>query len=376
MKLFFTTILIAASFSISRSQEFVLDNPALVDRINRTLDLVYNFEFDEAYLQIDTLEGQLGNHPAVHFLRSTILYWGKRPFKIDTDPYLEYENELQTAIELAIPLQQNEALREEGEFYIMAGYGLLADFYSGVGQRMKAVGSAKKAYNSLKEGFTLKDKFPDFYFSTGLYNYYREKYPELHPFYKAFLWMFVSGDMALGLEQLKIASQEGVFLQREALIYLFHIYLRYENNPQEALKYSRILTDRFPGNYRFRSLHIETLVYNREYNIPDAMFDSLTEHEDIFYRLAGNLFKGLYLEQNNEVEQASLLLSNARELYEEMNREDMHYQSLIYTGMARLALHNGDPDKAKRYYKQALKTDPYVPVRSEAEDYLNSSDDG
>ena len=376
MKLFLSFIVFVISISNSVSQEFILQDSALIHRMNRTIDLIYNFEFDIAYLEIDTLENQLGDHPANHLLRSMILYWRDRPFKEDSGPYIEYQKELETAIELAIPFQENEDLYEEGEFYILAGYGLLTDFYNGVGQRMKAIGSAKKAYNSLKEGFELKEKFPDFYFSSGVYNYYREKFPELHPFYKAFMWVFMNGDMELGLEQLKVASEKGIFTQREALIYLFHIYLRYENKPELALPYSRLLVDRFPGNYRFQCLFIESMIYSNSDNISGDMVDLLINHDDIFFQLAGNLFSGLISEKKEKYEAARYYFRIALEKYEKMGRDDLHYLSLIYTGMARLAIDLEDNQKARKYYKLALKTDPYVPVRSEAEKFLQKSEDG
>ncbi len=376
MKLFLSLLVFVISISNSVSQESIIEDSVLINRMNRTIDLIYNFEFDIAYLEIDTLENQLGDHPANHLLRSMILYWKDRPFKEDTDPYLEYQNELETAIELANPFQENEDLHGEGEFYILAGYGLLTDFYNGVGHRMKAIGSAKKAYNSLKEGFELKEKFPDFYFSSGVYNYYREKFPELHPFYKTFMWVFVNGDMELGLEQLKMASKEGIFTQREALIYLFHIYLRYENNPELALPYSKTLVNRFPGNYRFRCLFIENMIYNNSDSISGDMIDSLINHDDIFFQLAGNLFSGLISEKKGKFEAARYYLKIAYKKYEEMGRDDLHYLSLIYTGMARLAIDKEDNEKARKYYKLALKTDPYVPVRNEAEHFLHKNDDG
>lgn len=376
MKLVLSFLLFVITISNSVSQEFILDDSLLMDRMNRTLDLIYNFEFDEAYLEIDTLENKLGDHPANHLLRSMVLYWRERPFKVETEPYLEYMKELETAIVLATPFQENENLREEGIFYIMAAYGLLADFYNSVGHRMKAVGSAKKAYNSLKEGFELKEKFPDFYFSSGVYNYYREKFPELHPFYKAFLWVFMNGDMELGLEQIKVATGKGVFMQREALIYLFHIYLRYENKPDLALPYSQVLVERFPGNYRFKCLYIESMIYNSTDSISKELLDSLINHDDQFYQLTGNLFSGLISEQQDKIEAARYYLRIALEKYEEMGRDDGHYLSLIYTGMARLAIDQDDNETARKYYKKALKTDPYVPVKNEAEKFLKIDDEG
>jgi tetratricopeptide (TPR) repeat protein len=375
MKIFLSFLVFTISILNSVSQELILKDSVLIKRMNRTIDLIYNFDFDIANLEIDTLENQLGDHPATHLLKSMIFYWRDRPFKEDTDNYLEYQSELETAIELATSFQQNEDLYEEAEFYVLAGYGLLTDLYNGIGHKMKAIGSAKKAYNSLKEGFELKEKFPDFYFSSGVYNYYREKFPELHPFYKTFMWVFVNGDMDLGLDQLRVASEEGVFTQREALIYLFHIYLRYENKPDLALPYSRILVERFPGNYRFKCLYIESLIYNND-SISGEMIDSLLNHDDVFYQLAGNLFSGLICEKQEKFEVARDFLKTALEKYEEMGRDDWHYLSLIYTGMARLAIDQEDNQKARKYYKLALKTDPYVPVRNEAERYLQKNEDG
>jgi hypothetical protein len=376
VKVFLSTIILFVSFTNLTAQEFILDDRPLVEKINHTLDLIYNFEFQEAYKEIDDLERRLGNHPANHFLRSMILYWRERPFEIDTEPYINYIYELEKAIELASVFLDDEKLREEGEFYTLAGYALLTDFYNETGSRMKAIGAAKKAYSSLKEGFDLKEKFPDFYFSSGVYNYYREKYPELHPFYKTFMWLFVEGNKELGLEQLKIASEKAVFTQREALIYLFHLYLRYENNPEAALPYTEILLHRFPNNIMFKCLHVEALIYARNNNIPEGMIDSLIQDSRTLFQLAGNIFKGLIAEQSNDISKAQQYLDSAFDLYEKMDKDYAHYLGLIYTGMARVALKKKDYEVAENYYKLASKTDPYVPVREEAEKYFQLMDDG
>ncbi|MEZ0611599.1 hypothetical protein ACAW74_24015 [Fibrella sp. WM1] len=47
-------------------------------------------------------------------------------------------------------------------------------------RNLKAVGESRKAYVYMKDGFQLMDKNVEFYFSTGLYNYYVERYPIGH----------------------------------------------------------------------------------------------------------------------------------------------------------------------------------------------------
>jgi len=56
MKIFFTVLVLTATISFLSAQEFILDNKCLVDEINETLDLIYNFEFNKAYQEIDKMQ--------------------------------------------------------------------------------------------------------------------------------------------------------------------------------------------------------------------------------------------------------------------------------------------------------------------------------
>ncbi len=373
----YSFLLVICTFQISwvMGQDPLMDDPETIKEINHAIELIYNFEFEEASLRIDTLEIKNGQHPANYLLRSMILYWRERPFVSESEPYLEYESYLNKAIKLAANYDKDERLVEEGIFYTMAGYSLLTELYSEDGSGMKVIRSAKKAYKLLKKGFDLLEKFPDFYFPTGLYNYYRVKYAELHPFYKSFLWLFVDGDLELGLSQLKTATRKGIFTQREAYIYLFHINLRYQNQPEKALPYAEYLTNRFPDNTRFKSLYLEAMVFNRSDSIPQKTIDSLLADKKDIYRLAGLLFQGLSYELKGLYKESGIYLTRALNLYQSMDREYDHYLSLIYIGKARLAIYQEDEESAKKYYKMALKLDSYVPVIEEAEGFLHSSDE-
>ena len=91
-------------------------------------------------------------------------------------------------------------------------------------------------YSFMKKGFDLTEEYREFNFPVGMYNYYREKYPELHPVYKPFMFFFRNGDVSKGLRQLERSVKENVFTKPEAGMFLVHIYLYYENNPAAALK--------------------------------------------------------------------------------------------------------------------------------------------
>ena len=375
MKYHLLFIIYFLQISISSGQSPLMDDPESIDEINQTIDLIYNFEFEEASRRIDALDIKNGQHPANYLLRSMILYWRERPFASESKYYLEYEGYLNKAIEVAEGYKNNEGLVEEGLFYRMSAYSLLTDLYSEEGAGMKVLGSAKKAYKLLKKGFDLLEEFPDFYFPTGLYNYYRIKYPELHPFYKTFLWLFVNGDMELGLSQLVTATEKGIFTQREAYIYLFHIYLRYQNEPEKALPYVEYLTKKFPGNTRFKSLYVEALVFNHSDSLPQITVKTLLEDKKDIYKLAGLLFQGLFYEQKGLYKESKNYLSSAFDLYQSMDREYDHYLSLIYVGKARLAIYEGDEESAEENYELALKLDPFIPVIEEAEEFIKTKDE-
>jgi len=58
------------------------------------------------------------------------------------------------------------------------GRAFKAMFWADNGKSGKVVPDLRTMYKRTKEGFELKDRFVEFYFSTGLYNYYIEAYPE------------------------------------------------------------------------------------------------------------------------------------------------------------------------------------------------------
>jgi len=364
-------ICILLFFSNVSAQLPLLENREAVTAIDSTLDLIYNFEFDKAQKRIDIIQQRLKNHPAIYLLRSMLIYWKKRPLVPETETYLLYENYLYQAIEISKSLIKIDDLHEEATFYMMAGYALLAELYSEEGAGLKVLSVAKKAYRYLKDGKDAVEDFPDFYFSTGLYNYYRVKYPELYPFYKSFMWLFAGGNKNLGIEQLKLGRLHGVFTRNESTIYLYHIFLRYENRPDQAFPFIEMLVEKYPGNIRFISLLTEVLVALGDYSQAKKYTKVLLQQETSMYRLSGTLFNAIIAEKTFNLEEADKLLAQAQTIHDGMNKQYFHYLSMIYATCARVADKQNNSDDAKDWYKKALKAEPYIPVKEEALEFLN-----
>ena len=197
-------------------------------------------------------------------------------------------------------------------FFAMSAHGLLGEYYADKGYIMKAVGEGYNAYTLLKKGFDFVDEYPEFLFATGLYNFFRESYPEKYPVYKPLVMFFHDGNKELGISQLKRATETAILTKVEAFVYLSYIYLRYDYNPSKAQKYLSRLCLLYPNNYYAKAKYLESLANPKDFILaPLDMIHELLIHENPYYKLAGSIFLGYYEEVVNKN------LVKAKSLYKE-----------------------------------------------------------
>ena len=356
------------------AQVSVYGNRQITTRVDTTLNYIYNLDFVNASVSIRNIEGQLGSHPAVLLLKAQLIFWKNRPLVKGTTAYQDYESYLKQVIEVADNNFNREGFEMERNFYLMSGYSLLTEQYGEDKDYWRVLTTSKYAYAYLKNGMGREKELPDYYFTTGLYNYYRVKYPELHPFYKPFLWFFIDGDKDMGIEYLKKASEKSLFLKELSYIYLFHIYLRYENNPLAALPYAKYLAESFPRNLRFITLYAEALLCNKNYKSAAPFAEILSIEKNKLFSIPGYLFRGMIAEHNNKISEARRYYNYSLSLAGENEGEDDHFVGMNYAGLARLELRENNIDAARDYYKLAYKTEPYIPVKAEANAFFEKYD--
>ncbi len=105
--------------------------------------------------------------------------------------------------------------RPEAMFLYFTAEAMLAKISHYEHEPFAAIRHAKNAYPYIQKGKAFQQQYPDFYLSTGLYNFYREVYPEIHPFYKTVAWVMTSGDKKLGMSQLQFATQKALFVEQK-----------------------------------------------------------------------------------------------------------------------------------------------------------------
>ena len=346
--------------------------PGLVqDLVKAGANHIYNSNQDSAYHYARRVEALVPGHPVVPLMRGLAILWANIP-TISTESFREIENNLDSAVVLA-KVKDPDLKDPEMIFFTMSAHGLLAEYYADQGYTMKAVGEANRAYGLLKKGFDLVDEFPEFLFTTGLYNYFIEKYPEKHPIYKPLIWFFRSGDMTLGLNQLETASETSILTDVEAHVYLSYIYLRYEYKPLLAQKHLALLCKKYPENYYAKAKYVESLANPEDFkNAPLYMIYSMIRHSNPYYKLAGYVFLGYYEEVIvKNVDKAEFAYRKGLEFGDEIPDHGEFFKSFGYVGLGRLLAEKQQEEEAKEVLELALKYSETEQVDEEAKRILS-----
>ena len=357
---------------LAQSVPSILNNKAIYAITEQTLDHIYNVEVEKSEPLIRQIAQQLPGYPAVPLLEALSVRAAHYPLEPDSKEFEQMKAYLYQVIDQSEEVLDQDEDHAEANFFMLSAYGLLALYENEDGNYFKAVGQAKSAYSYLKKGFDLLDTYPDFYFSTGMYNYYRVKYPELHPFYNSFMWFFKDGDKALGLEQIDIAFRKSLFLQVESADYLTHIYLFYENRPDQAFPYARTLVDDYPKNLYFTVNYVHAALESGKFTKLEPYIQKLVDSDERYFRVVGNLFRGMLLEKRDQRwdDAETAYLRSLKFNIGIKGEEAENYRSYAYAGLARIADQAKKYPQAKSLYQKALDAAQYPPVEQEAEAYL------
>ena len=350
----------------------LFDNKANTALVKKAVDHIYNMQPRVADRFIDSVEAKLPKHPVVSLMRAMNVLWENMPNVTEPVVFEAFSSHLYETIKRANRLDGGRQEDPEAIFFEITARGLLAEYYADDEAYMKAMTEAGKAYNLMKSAMSLTDQNPDFYLPVGVYNYFREKYPEKHPSFKPLLWFFRSGDIELGISQLKDGCRHGVLTKVESYIYLSYIYLRYEEIPELAQSYLLELSRLYPNNHYVTAKYLESLVGGENYlKIDEKLIQKLLKVSKPYYQLAGYTFRGLHAEKvlkNDEL--AFDHYKKVLSLEDKSKREPDYYMSLTWLGMSRIALAKNQKELARDYAKNAMDRAETKEVTLEAKKIL------
>jgi len=348
------------------AQVLILDDKSATDSLKKGVDLIYNFQFEKADQTVKKLKSKYGNHPSILLYYSILNFYKYFPIASKPKEYGSYLKSLNEVIVQAEKLEKKFPKSPEPSYYNMIGNLMMARHQSEDGEYIRAVNSTRKAYAYIKKGFELKNVYSEFYFSTGMFNYYRIAFPENHPIYKSFTIFFPNGDKALGLKDLETASHKSIFSKAESMVFSNMIYLRDEYNIPQAMKFATMLKENYPSNWLFSILYAECLLESKKPDIAEPIIAKLLMRNEAPALLAGYYLKGLDEKMKGNVDAAKWSFQKALVYGKTKDRLTKGYVGLCYGELGKIAREEGKLDWTKKYFKQALDNCSFKKVKADA----------
>ena len=275
----------------------ILSDSVSIDLVKACVENIYNFRFEEAEKDFSRIKLSYPEHPVIYLIDGMMTYWKSYPLVPSSSNRQIYEDNLRTCIDMC----ENKSQPGNDAEYLLANLcarGLLLLFYADNDLSRNVIPLAASTYKYIKRSFEYTDSLNDFYFFTGLYNYYREAYPESHPIYKPLAALFPKGDKEKGLSELNKAANTSIILKAESTAFLFYISLSFENNFSEALKFNKILHDRYPSNEQYTGDLIKSLLLEKKYTEAEKLISEIsTEATGRYLEIQVSVFRGVLQEK-------------------------------------------------------------------------------
>jgi len=340
----------------------LLGRQDLMDLAAKGLDEMYDYRFSQAKETINEMKKQLPGHPVVPFMHGLVIYWENFPLtpkNREADTFLFLMNE---SIKKSREITDKTPRDVEGVFFDLVSQAMCMQYFADNGQPAKVLPYLWPSYRLLRIGFELDSIFPEFCFTTGLYQYYIVVYPEKYPVYKPIAAMFPAGNKQKGIELVERVTRESVFLKNEGMSFLYHLYLSFENNPSRAYEYISELVRRHPANSYYAVQQVNCLIAQGYYEAARPLVERLYTMPDKnpFILLSANLFNGILQERiDGRMEEATILYQNTLQQAVRFGDYANHQKAMAYMGLSRISFKKGEYRRSREYYRKARSLTGY-----------------
>jgi tetratricopeptide (TPR) repeat protein len=131
-------------------------------------------------------------------------------------------------------------------FYLGGAYGSLGRYYAMTRSYLNAYWYGKKGKEFLEQVVEMDPQYYDAYLGLGIFNYLADVLPR---FVKILSFILgIQGDKEVGIDQLELAADKGVYTKTEAMFFLSAIYTYREREYEKAIKILNQLLEKYPGN--------------------------------------------------------------------------------------------------------------------------------
>lgn len=341
----------------------ILRDPASSEMVKQCVGDIYNLRFAEARELMHRINQSWPGHPVGHILSGMITYWENFPLLPATPAAISFRNDMNACIAIC---SNNQDPPDYAEYLLanLGARGLLLMFYADNDLSSEVFPLARSTWSYLRKSFNYTSSYDDFYFFTGLYNYYREAYPDKHPVYKVIAILFPKGDREKGLTELRRAAENSIMLKAESAFFLSHIFIDFENNYKQGEAHSRFLYETYRGNEQYLAIYIRNLLLLKEFDeAENLMLSKNGSLKNPFVQAEMTIFRGIIQEKKHGN------LPEAQQLYNKGIADITPYivygneiASYAYFGLSRIAGMNGDRQGKKLFRRRALELSDYKSV--------------
>lgn len=342
------------------SQYNILDSKKTQIAVEECLYATYGYDFEKACNNERILRKALPQHPVSYFLKALIIYWEHFPLLPDDPKTADFEMQMDIAIELADNMLKKDPENMEGIFFDMHARAFKAMFWADNGKPSKVLSDIDNMYRSTIKGIEFKEVFADFYFSSGLYNYYIVAYIEKHPVYKPIALMFRKGDKELGLKELQIAINKATYIKYEAMLFMSLLQLNYEKNVPAAIDHAADLYNLFPKNIYYLGQYLIILCHNRNYTVASVLNEKLSTEKEPFHKMIFTMTDA-FLDENHRKAPARAKTGymTVISIAEKFGPVADLYAAIAYAGLARIAEMEGDSNEARKLRRKSSRLSVY-----------------
>lgn len=337
------------------AQAQIMQDAQAKNTIIAGLEDLYAYDFKSANEHFTLIRNKYPKHPAAYLLFSMQAQQQFFPLKDFPSASKNYVTNLEKAYSMALTLFEKNENDLEAAFFCSASLGFLAAYEADNQNFFKAVNYAQKAYSFLKIGLKNTDRQPEFLYASGIYNYYRISYPELHPIIKPFMYFFQDGNKKAGLNFLELGTHKTIFVKNESLFYLGYILNKYEGAPAKGLLNSAELVKKYPENHWYTLQRAELLSLTANYDAAEEFIEKLEKTKSPYYLGCALTFRGMREEFQNRNLTAAESFYTKSLMYPWEERFTKDVRGLSYLGLVRIAQKNGHADKSKKYIKLATE---------------------
>ena len=340
--------------------------------VEKGVNALYNYQFSQAIIFLDSARKMDPLHPVVPFVRIAAKWLHTQ---VNSGYVASYEMILEET-KAEIPIYENLITQfpQDPEYHLYLGstYGIRARIALANKDWLDVLYNGYQGLKHIRKAEDMDDMLMDVYMPMGIMSYFACMSPM--PVQWAAAMVNLSTDCEVGVAQLNMAVERSHYSWMEASNVLSYIYLHIQRDYFNAEKVITPLVDEFPGHPYFALLKGELLAKTKQWDELEKLMTILKEFAS----------KGPFLQQNECQLKLNYIEGLTAFFHEDYNTtiekcnwmlENYHMEFDWLKGFAHLLRGEsydmlGKRDLAIKDYKEVLKMDDYYPEVGEVFEYL------